>query len=204
VFGIATAAGQPLPRPKGAEVETMGAQSLLNGRPVHVERVTSALPPAELLAHYRQLLGTRSVQTEAQGRTVLSGPLEDRFVSVELRPADDGRTEAWVMARPLRAPAPAPARPPVSALPAGAHWLSTLESVDNGRRVRTSVAAASASLAASREFVARQLSERGYQRVAGAADNSMQMFQRGSDDVMLTVVERNGARMIVLVDSSPQ
>jgi hypothetical protein len=169
-----------------------------------MERLTSALSRAELLAHYSRVLGTRSVQTEVQGRTMLSAPVDELFVSVELRPLDDGRTEAWVLARPLRQAGAASApRAPVAALPAGAHWLSTLESVDNGRRVRTSVAAVLSSLDASRDFVARQLAERGYQRVAGKEGAAMQMFQRGTDDAMLTVVERDGARLIVLVDSSP-
>lgn len=198
-----TAGAQALPAPPDAEVETLGEHNLLNGRPLQLQRVSSARPPAELLAHYRKALGPRSVQSEVQGRTVVAGMIEQQFVSVELRPASGGGTEAWVMSRSLNLP-PAAARPPVSPLPAGAQLLSTLESVDNGRRARTSVALTQASAAASREFIARQLAERGYQRIAGGDDARVQMFQRGGDDVMLSVVERAGARLIVLVDTSPQ
>lgn len=198
-----TAGAQTLPAPPGAAVETLGEHTLLNGRPMQLQRVSSALPRAELLAHYRHALGPRSVQSEVQGRTVVAGVIEQQFVSVELRPASGGSTEAWVMSRPLHPPPQGPMRPPVSPLPAGAQLLSTLESVDNGRRARTSVALTQASAAASREFIARQLAERGYQRIAGGDDGRVQMFQRGSDDVMLSVVERAGARLIVLVDTSP-
>jgi len=95
------------------------------------------------------------------------------------------------------------------ALPAGSRLLSNVETVDGGRRAYTVIATADAAMSATQDFVKRNLSDRGFSLVASdgsSVDPSrrVMLFQRGTEDVMVTVADGPKGRTLVFNASGPK
>lgn len=206
-LGVATTslAQASLAAPDGARVEPLGGDLRLNGRPVAMTRVLAEAPVQEVLAHYRKQLGRRQVERDLAGAHTLSAKIDDRFLTVRVKSLPGGKVEAWLMETALHEPA----RPP-SVADLGIHQgqaVSTLESVDGGRRARTIVTVNRQSIDANRDTVAAVLGERGYRLVGEARANGQPgrtlLFQRGADDVFVTIAEQGDVRTVVYNATTP-
>lgn len=198
----------------GGRVERLGEAMIINGRPATIDRVTAPQPPAEVVRHYRRALDDKSsgkiVQYQLKGDQILARKIGEHFVTVRVHAAPDGTSEVWIMTAPMRAPPAAQsALPSHLALPGGSRLLSNVETIDGERRAHTVIATADAAVSATSDFVKRNLGDRGFSLVASDASSLDQsrrvmLFQRGTEDVMVTIADGPKGRTLVFNASGPK
>ncbi len=199
--------------PEGSSVERLGDSMTVNGRPMTIDHVTVQRPPADVLRHYRQALtesaSGKIVESKVAGDQILARKIGENFVTVRVRPTAGGGSDVWVMTTPMQPPPASSALPAHLALPAGSQLLSNVETVDGGRRAYTVIATAEAAVSATQDFLKRSLGERGFTLVASDASRNdpsrrVLLFQRGTEDVMVTIADGPAGRMLVLNASAPK
>ncbi|HVG03382.1 MAG TPA: hypothetical protein VM937_00415 [Burkholderiaceae bacterium] len=202
-----------LAAPDGSSVEHVGDSMIINGRPVTIDRVVLPLSPAETVRHYRKALDEKSsgkvVSYRLKGDQILARKIGEHFVTVRIQTALNGNSEAWIITTAMLPPPSAAALPSHLALPAGSRVLSNVETVDGGRRAHTIIATADAAVAATQDFVKRSLGEHGFSLVTSDASSLDQtrrvmLFQRGKEDVMVTIADGPKGRTMVLNASGPK
>lgn len=210
---FAQASGPTLALPEGGSMERLGDSMIVNGRPMTIEHVTVQRPPAEVLRHYRKTLedkaSGKTVERRINGDEVLARKLGDQFVTVRVRATPGGTSDVWVMTTPMRPPVSAAPLPAHLALPAGSRVLSNVETVDGARRAHTVIATSEAATAATQDFLKRSLRERGFSLVASDSSREdpsrrVMLFQRGTEDVMVTIADGPAGRTVVLNASAPK
>ncbi|MGZ9076327.1 MAG: hypothetical protein ACXW13_11185, partial [Burkholderiaceae bacterium] len=181
--------------------------------PMAIDHVTTSRAPADVLRHYRKALNEQSsgkiVENKLGEDQVLARKIDEHFVTVRVRPAPGGASDVWVMTTPMVPPAATNALPQHLALPAGARVLSNIETVDGGRRAHTVIATADAAISATQDFLKRSLGERGFTLVTSDASGNdparrVLLFQRGTEDVMVTIADGPAGRTMVLNASGPK
>lgn len=186
---------------------------IVNGRPMTIEHVTVQRPPADVLRHYRKTLedktSGKTVERRINGDEILARRVGDQFVTVRVRPTASGASDVWVMTTPMRPPVSAAPLPAHLALPAGSRVLSNVETVDGARRAHTVIAMSEAATAATQDFLKRSLGERGFSLVASDSSREdpsrrVMLFQRGTEDVMVTIADGPAGRTVVLNASAPK
>jgi hypothetical protein len=200
--------------PGGGGVERLGDAMVINGRPVTIDHIVISLPAADVVHHYRKALDEKSsgkiVEYRLKGDRILGRRIGEHFVTVRVQTARNGTSEAWVMTTVLQPPVAADAALPSHlALPAGSRLLSNVETVDGERRAYTVIATADAAMSATQDFVKRNLSDRGFSLVASdgsSVDPSrrVMLFQRGTEDVMVTIADGPKGRTLVFNASAPK
>jgi hypothetical protein len=199
--------------PEGSSVERLGDSMVVNGRPMAIDHVTTASPLAEVLRHYRKALDQgasgKVVESKVAGNLVLAGRIGEQFVTVRVRSTPEGSSDVWVMTTPMNPPPARSALPPHLALPAGSQILSSVETIDGGRRAYTIIATAEAAVSATQDFLKRSLGDLGFTLVTSdKSDNDpsrrVLLFQRGSKDVMVTIADGPAGRTMVLNASGPK
>lgn len=199
--------------PEGSSVERLGDAMLVNGRPMAIDHVTTDLPAADVLRHYRKALDQgasgRIVETRVAGDQVLARRIGDQFVTVRVRSSPAGASDVWIMTTPMNPPSTSSALPSHMALPAGSQVLSSVETSDGDRRAHTVIATADAAISATQDFLMRSLGERGFTLVASdVAGNDptrrVLLFQRGREDLMITIADGPAGRTLVLNASGPK
>lgn len=200
-----------LSAPDGSSVERIGDAMVINGRPVTIDRVIVSQPPADVARHYRKALDEKStgkvVEYKLKGDQVVARKIGEHFITVRVQKAPNGTSEVWIVTTPMEPPA-ASVLPSHLALPAGSRLLSNVESIDGGRRAYTVIATADAAVAATQDFVKRSLGDRGFTLVTSGSTSSdssrrVMLFQRGADDVMVTIADGPKGRMLVFNSSGP-
>lgn len=210
----ATLPGEPkLAPPEGSSIERLGDSMVVNGRPMAIDHVTVPRPPGDVLRHYRKALNESAsgkvVESKLAGDQILARKIGDHFVTVRVRALADGTSEVWVMTTPMQPPVATNTLPSHLALPAGSRVLSNVETVDGGRRAHTVIATADAAVSATQEFLTRSLGERGFTLVTSDASGNessrrVLLFQRGTEDVMVTIADGPAGRTMVLNASGPK
>jgi len=197
----------------GSSVERLGDAMKVNGRQVTVDHIVVSRSYAEVVRHYRGALDEKSsgkiVEYRLKGDQILARKIGEHFVTVRVHGAANGSSEVWIMTTAMQPP-PSAAEPPSHlALPAGSRLLSNVESVDGGRRAHTVIATADAAVSATQDFVKRSLGDRGFSLVASDASSLDQsrrvmLFQRGAEDVMVTIADGPKGRTVVFNASGPK
>jgi hypothetical protein len=199
--------------PEGSSVERLGDSMLVNGRPMAIDHVVVSRSPAEVLRHYRKVMDERDsgkiVERKLMGDQILARKIGADFVTVRVRPAPGGSSDVWIMTTPMQPPSAQSALPPHLVLPAGSRILSNVETVDSGRRAHTIIATAEAAVSATQDFLTRSLGERGFSLVTSDASRQdpskrVLLFQRGTEDVMITIADGPAGRTLVLNASGPK
>ncbi|HKO68777.1 MAG TPA: hypothetical protein VJU53_13325 [Burkholderiaceae bacterium] len=199
--------------PEGSSVERLGDSMVVNGRPMTIDHVTVQRSPADVLRHYRRALTENAsgkvVESKVAGDQILARKIGENFVTIRVRSAPSGGSDVWVMTTAMQPPPANNALPAHLALPAGAQLLSNVETVDGGRRAYTVIATAEAAVPATQDFLKRSLGERGFTLVASDASRNdpsrrVLLFQRGAEDVMITIADGPAGRTIVLNASAPK
>lgn len=190
--------------PRGALIETLGAQLRLNGHPAQMQRLDIPASFDQALAHYRAALGARRVENRQHDWQVLGRVRDGEVLTLRLRAAGADRTEGWLLAT---RPDPAVREIPQFgfALPAGSVALSASESVDRRRRARMLMIENGHSPQTNREFIEQMLRQRGYQRAttsSAAADGQLLLFHRGQDDVMVGIHRQSATRSTVVINAT--
>lgn len=200
--------------PEGSAVERLGDSMIVNGRPMTIDHVIVPRSPDDVLRHYRRALNEiasgKIVESKLAGDKILARKVGENFVTVRVRPAPGGASDVWIMTTPMRPPASAKSGLPAHlVLPAGSRILSNVETVDGGRRAHTVIATAEAAVSATQDFLKRSLGERGFSLVT--SDTSRQdpsrrvlLFQRGTEDVMVTIADGPAGRTLALNASGPK
>jgi len=217
---LSAALAQPLlPRelqlasPEGSSVERLGDSMVVNGRSMVIDHVTTPRPPSEVLRHYRKALNEHSsgkiVENKLGADQILARKIGEHFVTVRVRAAPGGASDVWVMTTPMMPAAASSALPSHLALPAGSRVLSNVETVDGGRRAFTVTATAEAAVSATEDFLKRSMGERGFTLVTSDVSGKnpsrrMLLFQRGSEDVMVTIADGPAGRTMVMNASGPK
>ena len=205
-------AAQGLAPPSGSSVDRLG-ETIVDGRPMTIEHVMVPQAAAEVLRHYRRALAAGSsgkiIERKLMGDQILARKINESFVTVRVRSTLDGGSDVWVMTTPMQPPTLRSEPPPHLALPAGSRVLSNVETVDGARRAHTVIATAEAGIAATQDFLKQSLGERGFTLVASdAASNNparrVLLFQRGTEDVMVTIADGPTGRTMVLNASAPK
>lgn len=198
--------------PDGSSVERIGDAMVVNGRPVTIDRVIVSQPPADVARHYRKALDEKSsgkiVEYKLKGDQIVARKVGEHFITVRVQKALNGTSEVWIMTTPMEPPA-ASVLPSHLALPAGSRLLSNVETIDGGRRAHTVIATAEAAVAATQDFVKRSLGDRGFTLVTSDVSSldpsrRVMLFQRGSDDVMVTIADGPKGRTLVFNASGPK
>ena len=206
-------AAPKLVAPEGSSIERLGDAMIVNGRPMMIDHISVQRPAAEVLRHYRQALDEKVtgkiVERRLKGDHILARQIGENFVTVRVTPTLGGASEVWVMTTPMRPPASAAALPSHLTLPGGSRILSKVETVDGGRRAHTVIATSEAAVSATEDFLKRSLGERGFGLVASdesRRDSSrrVMLFQRGAEDVMVTIADGPAGRTLVLNASGPK
>lgn len=199
--------------PDGSSVERLGDSMVVNGRLMAIDHVTTSRLPADVLRHYRRELNADSsgkiIENKVAGDHVLARRIGEHFVTVRVRAMPDGASDVWVMTTPMQPPPASRSLPPHLALPAGSQVLSSVETVDGGRRAYTVIATAEPAVSATQDFLKRSLGGHGFTLVASDASGNdpsrrVLLFQRGSDDVMVTIADGPAGRTMVLNASGPK
>jgi hypothetical protein len=199
--------------PEGSSVERLADSMVVNGRPMLIEQVTTSRLPADVLRHYRKALNADSsgkiIENKVAGDHVLARRIGENFVTVRVRETLNGASDVWVMTTPMQPPPSSNPLPPHLALPAGSQILSSVETVDGARRAYTVVATADPAVAATQDFLKRSLGDRGFTLITSdvsANDPSRRslLFQRGAEDVMVTIADGPAGRTMVLNASGPK
>jgi hypothetical protein len=199
--------GPKVAPPDGSSVERLGDSMVVNGRPVAIDHVTTSRLPADVLRHYRKALNAdssgRIIENKVADDHVLARKIGDHFVTVRVRATPDGASDVWVMTTPIQPPPAGRELPPHLALPAGSQILSSVETVDGGRRAYTVIATADPAVSATQDFLKRSLGGHGFTLVASDASSNdpsrrVLLFQRGGDDVMVTIADGPAGRTMVL------
>lgn len=198
--------------PEGGSAERLGDAMVVNGRSVTIDRIVVSQPPVDVARHYRKALDAKSsgkiVEYKLKGDQILARKVGAHFVTVRVHGSVDGTSEVWIMTTPMEAPS-ATALPSHLTLPAGSRLLSNVETIDGGRRAHTVIATADAAVAATQDFVKRSLGDRGFALVTSdlsSSDSSrrVMLFQRGSEDVMVTIADGPKGRTLVFNASGPK
>lgn len=198
--------------PDGSTVDRLG-ETVVDGRPMAIEHVVVPRLPADVLRHYRKALDDKAtgriVERKLAGDQILARRIGDHFVTVRVRPVADGSSDVWIMTTPMRPSAARSGLPAHLALPAGSRVLSNVETVDGGRRAYTIIATADAAVSATQDFLKRSLGDRGFTLVASDASGNdpsrrVLLFQRGIEDVMVTIADGPSGRTMVLNASAPK
>lgn len=199
--------------PEGSGVERIGDAMVINGRPITIDHVVVSQPTAEVVRHYRKALDEKSsgkiVEYRLKGDQIVARKMGEHFVTVRVQKAPGGNSEVWVMTTPMQPPSATTALPSHLAVPAGSRILSNVETVDGGRRAHTVVATVEAAIPATEDFLKRSLGERGFTLVTSDATSvdpsrRVMLFQRGTEDVMVTIASGSKGRMLVFNASGPK
>ena len=199
--------------PEGSSVEPLGDAMVINGRPVTVQRVVAPQSAADVARHYRKALDEKSsgkiVEYRLKGDQIIARRIGEHFVTVRVQKAPGGTAEVWIMTTQMRAPVTTEALPSHLAVPAGSRILSNVETLDGARRAYTIIATADAAVSATQDFVKRHLKDRGFTLVASDessvdASRRVMLFQRGTEDVMVTIADGPKGRTLVLNASAPK
>ena len=186
---------------------------VINGRAVTVERIVAPQSPADVLKHYRKALDEKSsgkiIEYKLKGDQIISRRIGEHFVTVRVQKTPAGTAEVWTMTTRMQPPAATNVLPSHLAVPAGSRILSNIETLDGHRRAYTVIATADAAVSAAQDFVKRHLTDRGFTLVASdesslAASRRVMLFQRGTEDVMVTIADGPKGRTLVLNASAPK
>ncbi len=202
--GVRAAAWPAPPLPADARVEVVADDMVLNGQPSRVLRFKSAGTPADVLAFYREKFGARHVEHRARDTQVIATRQGEHFVTVQLRPVG-GQVQGTVMTTLLRAPGKSATAletekwlPPTSAL------LSTMQSVDAGKRSLMVVGANRSSLQANRDHLVAAMGAAGFRVVkedshpAGERPAMSVQLSGSGETVDLTISDAGAYRALVI------
>ncbi len=197
-----------LAHPLDARVESIGDRVRLNGVPMRVTRVVTALPAEAAAAHYRHALGTPVAHAQTGDTQVLTQARGDFFITVSIAPLADGRSEVLSAVADSGAARAALGRPAGLTLPAGSELLSDMESIDGGLASRQLVLINLHSLRTNLDRLSASLAARGLRPdgppLADRDDALAQAFRGAAGEAQLVLVRRDGATHAVLTLLSRQ
>lgn len=197
-----------LTHPQDASVESIGERVRLNGVPMHLTRVVTALPAEAAAAHYQHALGAPVAHAHTGDTQVLAQARGDFFITVSISSLPDGRSEVLSTVADSRAAREAVGRPAGLALPAGSELLSDMESIDGGFASRQLVLVNPHSLRTNLDRLSASLAMRGLgpdgPPLANRDDALAQTFSGASGEAQLVLVRRDGATHAVLTLRSRQ
>lgn len=221
LFAVAPQAGgaqaaRPEPLPFPASVESVVERGTIEGHPVSVLRLRSALPVADAIAavraawagHAAAVLAVRAGPWQVVSRREPAG-----YRTLQLRASPGGGSEGLLSVwsddghtTPARGES---ALEPASLLPADARVLRSLEGIDGARRHRTVVAIANGSVRWSVDALEARARSLGFVRdpVAGDAgmqrpahaDHAQARLYRRSGQALAVTVHRQGERIGIVV-----
>jgi hypothetical protein len=191
-----------LEHPQHARIEPIGDQLRLNGTPMRISRVLTALPVSALATHYRKVLGKPLADAEAGGAQVLAQGRGDFFITITIQPQPEGGSEALVAVADSQAGHPALARPIGLALPANSTLISDLESIDGETASRQLVIANAHGLRTNLDHLSDSLAQRGLHPdgppLAGREASLVQAFRGASGEARIVLVRREATTHAVL------
>ena len=197
-----------LTHPQDARIEPVGERVRVNGVPMRLTRVITALPTEAATAHYRGTLGTPVAHAQTGHTQVLTQARGDFFITVSITPLADGRSEALTAVADSRAAREAAGRPFGLTLPAGSELLSDMESIDGGLASRQLVLVNPHSLRTNLDRLSASLAARGLRPdgppLADRDDALAQAFSGAAGEAQLVLVRRDGATSAVLTLLSRQ
>ena len=202
---VAAAAGLPFP----ATLESVVERGAIEGYPVSVVRLRSALSVGEALASARRAWSASDPDAVLVTRSgpwqVVSVRERSGYRTLQLRAAPDGGTEGLLSLWSHDGPGSNGVEPSLDAsrlLPAGAQVLRRLDGVDGGRRHRTLVALTDGSV----RWVADSLETRALAlgfardpvRRQSAGEGESRLYRSGRRDLGITVHPHEGRTAIVI------
>ncbi len=198
----------PLAHPQDAVIEPIGEQVRVNGVPMRLTRVITALPAAAAAAHYQRTLGAPVAHAQTGHTQVLAQARGDFFITVSITPLPDGRSEALSAVADSRAAREAAGRPARLTLPADSELLSDMESIDGGIAARQLVLINRHSVRTNLTRLSAGLAERGLRPegppLAERDDALVQAFSGATGEAQLVLVRQDGATRAVLTLRSRQ
>ena len=197
-----------LAHPQDAHIESIGKRIRLNGVPMRLTRVITALPADAVATHYQRALGAPVTHAQTGHTQVLAQARGEFFITVSITPLPDGRSEALTSVADSRAAREAAGRPVGLGLPAGSELLSDMESIDGSLASRQLVLINQHSLRTNLTRLSASLADRGLRPagppLADRDDALTQAFSGASGEAQLVLMRRNGATSAVLTLLSRQ
>ncbi len=191
-----------LAHPQGARIDPVGERVRVNGMPMRLTRVITALPAEAAVAHYQRALGAPVAHAQTGHTQVLAQARGEFFITVSIAPLPDGRSEVLTAVADTHAAREAAGRPLGLALPAGSELLSDMESVDGGLASRQLVLINPHSLRTNLDRLSASLADRGLRPdgppLAASDDALAQAFSGAAGEAQLVLVRRDGATSAVL------
>lgn len=205
----AHAGGWPvLAHPQGARIEPIGERVRLDGVPLRLARVITALPSHAAVAHYQRTLGAPVTHAQAGDTQVLAQARGDFFITVSITPLADGRSEVLTSVADSRAAREVAGRPAGFALPAGSTLLSDMESVDGRLTARQLVLTNTHSLRTNLDRISASLATRGLRPdgppLADRDGALVQAFRGATGEAQLVLVRGEDISQAVLTLLSSQ
>ena len=197
-----------LAHPQDARIEPVGERVRVNGVPMRLARVITALPAEAAVAHYQRTLGAPVAHAQTGHTQVLAQARGEFFITVSIAPLPDGRSEVLSSVADSRAAREAAGRPFGLTLPAGSELLSDMESVDGGLASRQLVLVNPHSLRTNIDRLSASLADRGLRPdgppLADRDDALAQAFSGATGEAQLVLVRRDGTTSAVLTLLSRQ
>ncbi|MHB1372373.1 MAG: hypothetical protein ACYC5W_04490 [Thauera sp.] len=197
-----------LAHPQDAHVESIGERVRLNGVPMRLTRVITALPTEAAAAHYQHALGAPVAHAQTGHTQVLAQARGAFFITVSITPLPDGRSEALSAVADSRAAREAVGRPAGLTLPANSELLSDMESIDGTLASRQLVLINPHSLRTNLDRLSASLAARGLRPngppLADGDDALAQAFSGTAGEAQLVLVRRDGTTRAVLTLLSRQ
>ncbi|MDX9886889.1 hypothetical protein [Thauera sp.] len=197
-----------LAHPRDAHIEPIGERVRVNGVPMRLTRVITALPADAAAAHYQRALGAPVASSQTGHTQVLAKARGDLFITVSIAPLPDGRSEVLTAVADSRAAREGAGRPLGLTLPAGSELLSDMESIDGGLASRQLVLINPHSLRTNLDRLSASLADRGLRPdgppLANDDDALAQAFSGAAGEAQLVLVRRDGTTSAVLTLLSRQ
>lgn len=193
--------------PAHAHVETIAGDMVLNGKPCRLLRFQVRASDDEVMAFYRTEFGARRVENRVKTDRVIATRQGDYFVTVQLHTVDQQTTEGTAMTTLI-------AGKPVSSavlvdtkklLPSDTQVVSSVQSVDAGKRSLMLIAVNRNSVRANRDHLIDAMTERGFKLTSrpGTQDDndatslSLQLASP-AEEASVTISDAGAYRSVVI------
>jgi hypothetical protein len=203
LWASASWAGWPeIPSPPNARIENIGDHVRLNGVPMRMQRVLSNDKAANIIAFYRQALGSKHAEENMPDGRLLAQGRGDYFLTVRVKALGPSYTETLVSVSDARAAKNAAGRALGFQLPSRSQLVSDMESTDDGKVSRQLVFLNDLPINTNVDFLTKTLQARGYKpQTEGYRSNASEhvlMFGGTRREARLVVVRKAGVSNVVL------
>ena len=197
----------PFQAPPEADVETVAADMLLNGKQCRMVRFEVHATEDEVMTFYRAQFGRQHVENQVKDDRVIATRQGDYFVTVQLHSLDSRTVQGTVMTTLMagRSEASAVLVDTKRLFPADTQVVSTMQTGDAAKRSLMVIGVNRNSVRANRDHVVDTLAERGFRltKQGGSSDDrnatsmSLQLASP-SEEASVTISDFGAYRSVVI------